>query len=299
LILAYDTTAAVGTVKHDLWVDYDVDLTIPQAEMAMITRTGPDAVPDEPSVNLFPFVSGLTRYAVFRTQNRELSHPRLPVRIAGVDEVPPLTVSGSDAGFFKEVIDLGHTDQGQVEITTRYKVTDDTPSVTMEFQEPTLGITIFDKAGTILGYVHSLAALHKGLATIWSAVGTDAGSPISTVEWTPNNYVEAGCQFAISELKRVLPEARWLLPFCQVYINAVVAGAIQMAVQYAPSRTGIPKSNLVFRDQAQSDGLPLSQCGRSLPAKPTVERISPTFHSSEGPPNPALAVGGVERKFRF
>jgi hypothetical protein len=76
--------------------------------MAMITRTGPDAVPDEPSVNLFPFVSGLTRYAVFRTQNRELSHPRLPVRIAGVDEVPPLTVSGSDAGFFKEVIDLGH-----------------------------------------------------------------------------------------------------------------------------------------------------------------------------------------------
>lgn len=239
LIVAYDTPAEVGSVKHDIWVEYDVELSVPQIEAALQTATDDDKAPTASVADITPVaVSSGVRSRLFATDHPELMNPKCPIRLTGQGGIPNLLTLTEDPTAPKQCIDLSAASGGRLEIQSRYSLSGEglTPSFVATTFTPSMNGRLFDAAGRSLGYLSSFGTITNQL---WNQTSGLGSAKVQADNWTSweNQYLESKLSINLEKLKQTIDQVRFVVPFLTLAGGAAsgLVGKIMMRALMFPS----------------------------------------------------------------
>lgn len=175
----------------ELWVDYTVELMIPQLITSQLTASGVTQV-----ISMVNFQSSGYLPA-------SIAGATIPLAVPG-STAPAMAITGFPAAT-GPVLDIGGLLAGTITQKVRMTATVDTPTVVCNTLYTDMGI--FDSAGAFLG----LLSTASGKATNGYTFGPDTSG--SSGWATANQALVSYAVASLSALKLALPLARYLAPY--------------------------------------------------------------------------------------
>jgi hypothetical protein len=239
LMVAYESSA-YSYVKHDLYVTYDVELSVPQLEFATITDTLRPVTPGDSEDDAFPLdLTGGTATARWVTNSTVPDRDPIPYRLSSMGGCPP-SLDPISGRVPPGAYDLRGVTRGNLTFSTLMKNPDNTtgksPVDLLEGPCPVVDAGVYDSTGTLIGVVDYLGPTSPESAFAQWGAGpvTYSGTAISPSG--NQGLYKAFVSFAIEQVRAYYPQAAWVVPYVVAGATDAIKLAITTGYQYYHSK---------------------------------------------------------------